>query len=356
MLRTAEGISRGCQADIEWERDVRERSKQKEWREKEQEAKIVARQREVAREYEAALQELIDFDLHEKREYNNKLVEQERAQFAKSQRSARKSAQRQAQLYADHEAGVQRRQEFHARMQLKAQEKLEQQQAALRAAAKRQDELKKQADLRLREKRKAFEAQREAIHERRKEEERKREEKEREWRKQQKELDKNLLEFEAKRAAEWAERSQASQDMMMGTMRSHHSALESEREALLEAWDSSIENIEARVQGLREGRSASARAHSVRHRKLTQRFAQRKEEQDSARAVLADQKAVETHARLASLTASRQQEERKRLKQMRDDFQVQHQIEQLRWQHEVKKSPPNEVRASLTKAKVPGVW
>ena len=143
--------------------------------------------------------------------------------------------------------------------------------------------------------------------------------------------------------------------MMMGTMRSHHSALESEREALLEAWDSSIENIEARVQGLREGRSASARAHSVRHRKLTQRFAQRKEEQDSARAVLADQKAVETHARLASLTASRQQEERKRLKQKRDDFQVQHQIEQLRWQHEVKKSPPYEVRASLTKAKVPGV-
>ena len=63
MLRTAEGISRGYQADSEWERGLRERSKQKEWREREQEAKIVARQREVAREYEAALQELEDSKL-----------------------------------------------------------------------------------------------------------------------------------------------------------------------------------------------------------------------------------------------------------------------------------------------------
>jgi len=280
-----------------------------------------------------------------------RLIETSRQNEAAAKRIALEHSKRESQLYGNHQKEVRKRHEKALQMDNAAHERLLQQQDALKQAELRQKALKKETETKLLERRAQYEQQREAILSRRAAEEAKKDEKIKELRAKQKEMARHLEEFEARRQAEWEAKIRASEDRLFATTSSFSSAVANENQRRRLKLEAEHAEVEARIAMHNEQRSLSAREHASRHSEATRRFKQEKLAHDAVRAESFKLEAIDKQARLDALSARQQVRATELHRQLRDEFGTKSQLEHLRWQSSIKKSPPLVVRTGLSSIK-----
>ena len=352
MLTNANEQVKAINMDRTWEKRLGDYQSKKAAGERHQREKIVSRQREVANQHVLKLQEMEADDEEAKQLLSVRLQEYAREE-EEAQLSARSSAERQAQQYEQHLAAMRRREQLMDEMDKAAMVRLREQQDNLDAASKRLNAIKKQQAAKASDNQKLFAERRKAIFEKRKDESNKREKERAEYHKREAMIAKRGAEFEARRQAEWSARASASEDAMMSTSRSLSSALSERHAQQLSNWDADMEEMNARIEGLRSSRTDHAKMHAKQHRDRLMRHAEKKAEQVALKEDAFQQRKIETQGRLDKLSSARADRQRKVEREIHDEFQLKSNLENLKWEMSIKNANPDRVRQGLGGIRAP---
>lgn len=352
MLTDADEQVRAMQMDKTWSKRYGEFEAKREQREASHREKIVARQREVAANLEQRQRELAEEEEEARAEMVLRLSEMSR-QEEELKLSARGVADRAHQQYVQHLEATKKRTDLLRANEDTARVKFQQQQEALRAAAKRLEAQKREQAQAASERNKAFQERRQGIFDKRKQELAKREQERKEYHKREAALVQRAQENERMKQAELAAKAAQSAEAMLSTTGSLLGMLTAKHEERMEHWNHEMEETNARIAELHESRTRHAREHAMLHSERRVKHAEVKRTQDTIKEDELVAKTAEKQTRLNELSSARTSRQRRLEKDLRDEFELKSNINALQWKVSIDNSSPDKVRSGLGSIRAP---